>query len=231
MPRVGTVLVDCYGPVLEPPALAPASESYFGSLGVPSELVRAAHREFHKSTSPAPDAQFVTHRVRFHNVAEMLCSRFGVGSADNLGDMLLRAFTRAPFTTGAIEGLQRLRDSRYRLILVTNSDDDLVRQAIHPIAPMFSAVVTSESVRAYKPSPKLLQEAIRISEEPTQQLTSIGDDHDEDCVPAIQLGIAAIWLYRYLPICDCGNNHATAADFAEAAEICLDNVRAKEGDL
>ncbi|WP_262300170.1 HAD-IA family hydrolase [Microvirga sesbaniae] len=54
--------------------------------------------------------------------------------------------------------LRRLRE-RYRLIIFTNSDDDLITRTVARMGVPFDYVITAERARAYKPSRQLFEYA------------------------------------------------------------------------
>jgi len=60
----------------------------------------------------------------------------------------------------------------------------------------FDAVITSESVRAYKPRPQIFEAALRALRAGPAEVVHVGDSLAEDIVGASRLGIRTIWVNR-----------------------------------
>ncbi len=109
------------------------------------------------------------------------------GLAESIGDW--QAF---PDTAGALQGLQ----SRYKLAVLSNIDDDLFALTTPKLGANLDLVVTAQQVRSYKPSlgnfEKLLQE-LPVEK---SRLLHVAESLYHDVVPAHSLGIATVWVNR-----------------------------------
>ena len=94
-----------------------------------------------------------------------------------------------------IPGLRDL-ESRYRLAILSNIDDDLFAQTAEHLQVEFDLVVTAEQARSYKPSRnnfRLLLQRLDVSPD---KLLHAAESLYHDVVPAQELGIATAWVNR-----------------------------------
>ncbi len=93
--------------------------------------------------------------------------------------------------------LRRLR-RRYRLGVVTNGIDRVqrARLAASGLAPLFDAVVTSQSCGFAKPDPRILQVALDAMEVLPRQAVYVGDDPATDGAAARAAGVRFVWMDR-----------------------------------
>lgn len=91
--------------------------------------------------------------------------------------------------------LEALRP-RYRLAVVSNSDDDFLTEALQRNNLRFDTVVTSERARAVKPNPAIFQHLVeRLGLEPRQVLC-VGDNPIPDVLGPRRAGLKVAWVNR-----------------------------------
>jgi 2-haloalkanoic acid dehalogenase type II len=110
-------------------------------------------------------------------------------------DLLVRSLPGWPLFADVPDALARLK-KRFKLALVTNCDRDLVAQVAPRLGVELDATVTSEHVGAYKPSPKLLEEALKQLGVPKEGLVHVAQSLFHDVEPARALGIACVHVDR-----------------------------------
>ena len=106
---------------------------------------------------------------------------------DSLGDW-------APFpdTVAALRQLKK----RYKLAVISNTDDDLfARTAAHLEVP-FDAVITAQQARSYKPSLNNFRVALDRLGSGQEQVLHVAQSLYHDVAPANELGIASVWVNR-----------------------------------
>jgi 2-haloacid dehalogenase len=94
-----------------------------------------------------------------------------------------------------VDALGKL-ESRFRLAIISNVDDDLFATTRPKLEAEFSQVITAEQARAYKPSRKIFELALRRIGAPAQQVLHVGQSLYHDVVPAQSLGLATVWVNR-----------------------------------
>jgi 2-haloacid dehalogenase/putative hydrolase of the HAD superfamily len=102
----------------------------------------------------------------------------------------LPAWLPFPDTNPALERLAR----RYRLGILSNTDDDLLRASIGHLTVGFDLIVTAEQVRSYKPGLAHFEEArLRLGE---KRQIHAAQSYFHDIVPASRLKIPVVWVNR-----------------------------------
>ena len=93
--------------------------------------------------------------------------------------------------------LQSLRRAGYRLAVLSNVDDALLRQTLRRIGGMFDYTVTSQQVGAYKPSTKHWERVLALSKTPKHRVLHVGTSQLHDIIPAKSLGFRCAWINRH----------------------------------
>ncbi len=99
-----------------------------------------------------------------------------------------KAYPETASVLARVDGLPRA--------VVSNADDAFLRDLLRKNGLIFDHVITSESVRAYKPRARIFEIALdRLRVEPGQ-LVHVGDSLTADVEGAGRLGIATVWVNR-----------------------------------
>lgn len=97
-----------------------------------------------------------------------------------------------PDTVGALQALQ----SRFRLSIVSNIDDDLFAATRPKLVAKFDQIITAQQAQAYKPSLKIFELALNRIGAPPSQILHVGQSLYHDVLPAQSLGLATVWVNR-----------------------------------
>jgi 2-haloacid dehalogenase len=97
-----------------------------------------------------------------------------------------------PDTVSALFELQ----SRFRLAIVSNTDDDLFAATQLQLGVEFDQVITAQQARAYKPSLKIFELALSRVAVPAHRILHVGQSLYHDVLPAQSLGLATVWVNR-----------------------------------
>jgi 2-haloacid dehalogenase len=104
----------------------------------------------------------------------------------------LQAWNPWPDTIPALRSLQ----SRFRLAIVSNIDDDLFATTEPKLGVKFDQVITAQQARAYKPSLKIFELALSRIGVPAHRVLHVGQSVYHDVIPAQSLGLATVWVNR-----------------------------------
>jgi 2-haloacid dehalogenase len=104
----------------------------------------------------------------------------------------IRAWPPFPDTIAALRELQK----RYKLVVISNIDDDLFAETRNHLNVEFEAVITAQQARSYKPSINNFQLALRRLALSSDRLLHAAQSVYHDVVPARSLGIATVWVNR-----------------------------------
>jgi HAD superfamily hydrolase (TIGR01662 family) len=113
----------------------------------------------------------------------------------------------------ALPTLTALRETDYRLGMISNtSDDDNVQQLLDRwrLRPFFEDVVTSAGCGIRKPDPRIFHLALDHFQTPPQQVVMVGDTPEADILGANQVGMYSIWITRRVPNSDPSPAHPSA---------------------
>lgn len=119
------------------------------------------------------------------------------------------------------QSLRRLRE-RYKLAILTNSDDDLIVPTVAAIGVPFDFVITAEQAGAYKPSRDMFEYAYRRMGVAPEETVHVAMGMYWDMKARHELGLRAIWVNRHD---EPGNPdwlpYAQVSDLKEAAALLL----------
>ncbi len=86
--------------------------------------------------------------------------------------------------------------TRYRLVLLSNVDDDLVRPSLDALGVAFDAVFTAQRIGSYKPARRNFEFLIAHAGVPHQEMLHVAQSLFHDIVPTRELGLATAWVNR-----------------------------------
>ena len=110
-----------------------------------------------------------------------------VDSLGSLGSQAA-AYPEVPGVLKSLDGVPRA--------IVSDADDAFLTGILKRNRLRFDAVITSESVRAYKPHPQIFEAALKALRANPAEVVHVGDSLAEDIAGASRLGIRTIWVNR-----------------------------------
>jgi 2-haloacid dehalogenase len=151
------------------------------------------------------DFEAQTERGEYRRYREVLKSvvrkfgqHFGFAPTDQEVNSLpesLRDWKPWPDTVAALRELQ----SRFRLAIISNVDDDLFATTLPKLGAQFDQIITAQRAGAYKPSLKIFELALRRLGVAAHRVLHVGQSVYHDVLPAQSLGIATVWINRPSP--------------------------------
>ena len=100
-----------------------------------------------------------------------------------------------PDTVSALAALR----SRFKLAIISNTDDDLISATVRHLQAEFDWVTTAEQARCYKPGLKIFEMALRKMSIPADRVLHVGQSIYHDVAPAKSLGLKTVWVNRPSP--------------------------------
>ena len=97
-----------------------------------------------------------------------------------------------PDTVAALRQLE----TRFRLAILSNVDDDLFAATRPQLGVDFDEVITAQQAQAYKPSLNLFALALSRINAPAHRVLHVGQSIYHDVIPAQSLGLATVWVNR-----------------------------------
>jgi len=212
--RFTTISFDCYGTLIDwESGILPVLRAVLASHGqsLPDAAILELYGEFEAEAESGP---YQSYRHVLQAVVRAFADRlhFQASSAEirSLHESV-RAWPPFPDTVPALRELQK----RYKLVVISNIDDDLFAETRKHLDVQFDGVITAEQARSYKPSINNFQMALRALAISPDQLLHAAQSIYHDVVPARSLGIATVWVNRKSARPGMGAVRASAALAAE----------------
>jgi 2-haloacid dehalogenase len=192
--RFRAITFDCYGTLIDWEtgllgALRPILRAHGSKLR--DEQILALYAEL----EPAAQNPYRRYREVLQEVVRGFGKRLGFqvseAEARSLPDSL-KDWQPFPDTVAALQKLQ----SRCRLAIISNTDDDLFAGTAPHLQVKFEQVITAEQAGAYKPSLAPFQLALERLGLPNEQVLHVGQSVYHDVVPARSLGLATVLVRR-----------------------------------
>lgn len=193
--RFAWLTFDCYGTLIDWEsgmlrALRPVLGRHGKSLADEEVLELYAELEARAEAGP-----YLRYREVLENVMAGMGKFLGfTASAAELG-ALAESLPGWPPFADTVEALRRLK-ARYRLGIISNTDDDFFAQTARTLEVPFDAVITAEQARSYKPSQHNFELALERLGEPRERVLHVAQSLYHDHVPAQALGLRSVWVNR-----------------------------------
>jgi 2-haloacid dehalogenase len=92
--------------------------------------------------------------------------------------------------------LAALKQKGYKLIILSNIDNAIIKRSIALIGIGFDGVVTAEEVGSYKPAYGHWQEMLKRFNTQKEEVLHVAASYTHDIIPAKEQGFDAIWINR-----------------------------------
>ena len=93
--------------------------------------------------------------------------------------------------------LRRARAAGLRLVIISNTDRDIIEHTLRHLDVPFDDVITAEDCRAYKPALTVFEQALARVGEPPEQILHVAFGFKYDIGPARRLGCRTAWVNRH----------------------------------
>jgi 2-haloalkanoic acid dehalogenase type II len=126
----------------------------------------------------------------------LLSEERGWSYSDEDGKALARSMRSwQPFPDTA-PALRRARDAGLKLVIVSNTDRDIIEHSLRHIEAPIDDVVTAEDVGSYKPELPHFERALEVIGAPPEQILHVAFGFKYDIGPAQQMGMPSAWVNR-----------------------------------
>lgn len=213
------VLFDAYGTVLDygAPHFRAAIATIISNQGIDVDF-EGFHRSWLDAYSPSgvwgeggpsrihpyPDEPLNGQLPRWHSQWEIWRRQFSSafkehqveGSPSQAANFLREELSYAKPFDDAQKSIRTLRREGYVVGLLSNADDDFLQTALCAAELEFSVVLSSESLRAYKPHRSVFITACATISTPPHQTLYVGDSPIADIGGAHNAGLRTVWVSR-----------------------------------
>ena len=187
---------DCYGTLVDwetgiSNAVAAALTPH-GVSRTPAEILAL----FADAEPKAQTAQgYREYRTVLRDVMALMGAELGISFSESQLDCLADSLPNWPIFPDAPDALKTLQ-SRYKLAIISNVDDDLFAGSARALGINFDAAITSQQVSAYKPDLRGFNIALERMGCDRERWLHIGESLYHDIGPANRLGVASVWVNR-----------------------------------
>jgi 2-haloalkanoic acid dehalogenase type II len=126
----------------------------------------------------------------------LLAEERGWSYDDDDGKALTRSMRSWQPFPDTVPALRRVHDAGVRLIIVSNTDRDILEHSIRHLEVPIDGVVTAEDVHSYKPARPHFERALEVAGVPAEQILHVAFGFKYDIGPAQELGFGSAWVNR-----------------------------------
>lgn len=212
-----TITFDCYGTLVDwETGITDAFLETAALDGV--QLERAAVLAQYHEVEPQVQAEsYRLYRLVLAETARRIAHNLGWSLQPGRSDFLAESLPNWRVFDDTPDALERLK-ARYKIAILSNTDDDLLSRTLNRIGVEFDWTVTAQQVRSYKPAPGHFEAALRRVGGKRDKLLHAAQSYFHDIRPTGLMGISSVWINRggqELP--DGPQPMKTVADLAELA--------------
>lgn len=186
---------DCYGTLIDwetgiLAALKPILEGHHRQLSDDAILELYGTME-----AQIESGDYLPYRTVLQRVTQRLGARLSFPLYEGEATALADSLKHWPLFPDTVESLKRLK-SRFKLAIISNTDDDLFADTAKVLEVPFDHVITAQQVKSYKPSHGNFERALEVIGLPKEKVLHCAQSIFHDIVPAKSLGIANVWVNR-----------------------------------
>lgn len=191
--RYQVLIFDCYGTLVD---WQTAISSYWQSVLVKHDahVTDEFLLDFHAQWEP------IEQKVggRYRDVLKRVMSRLGDRLAFTPNENELEGFVESlansqPFDD-SVDALKQLSE-HFELAIVSNTDHEIIAKTLLPFETELDYLITAEDTKAYKPSEKMMSEAMSLIGKRKSKL-HVAQSLFHDISPANKIGHDSVWINR-----------------------------------
>jgi 2-haloacid dehalogenase len=184
---------DCYGTLVDWNAGIQTELGRLFGADQGERLLRRYHELEPRIQRDDPGARY---RDVMGAVLAELASETGRELAPDDADALGRSLPRWPVFPEVPERLAEAHQRGWQLVMLSNSDRDLIDASIEAIGVPFSGAIVASEVGSYKPELGHWRAFYESTRADRDRHVHVAQSHFHDVAPAHQLGIRSIWINR-----------------------------------
>jgi 2-haloacid dehalogenase len=199
-PAPKVITFDCYGTLVQwhravREAALTLLSRYLDAGAAEEQSIALADRLREAAVKRQQRLPFCDYKAVLHtSLDEALAERGHKATLDDHATLLstLRRIKPHPDASAA---LARLRE-RYKLAIISNTDDDLIAGTVAAIGVPIDFVITAQQAQAYKPDHRLFLHAYSTMGVAHEETIHVGMGQFTDLKVCHELGIRSVWIDR-----------------------------------
>ncbi len=186
---------DCYGTLIDWEAcLSSTLDAIFSAPGV-SIGHDALLESYGAAEAEVESGPFLSYREVMHSVLRKLGDIHDFEPATEELETFPDSIRNWPAFPDSTEALQAL-SSRYKLVILSNIDDDLFLLSQDVLGIRFDHVFTAQQIGSYKPSRRNFDHLIDQLGVPREEILHVAQSLFHDIAPAGDAGLSTVWVNR-----------------------------------
>jgi len=185
---------DCYGTLIDWKAgIAESLERALGRL----PLTRDELMEAYLAAEKEQEGEYKKYRQVLKGTFEKLASDMGISVSSRASTRFAESVPEWPAFKDSSAALKRLGELGYGRYILSNVDEDLLRETIRRNGLQVDGTVTAEEVGSYKPSPGHWIRFLGKTGAKREEVLHVAQSIYHDIAPTQLLGVASAWVNRY----------------------------------
>jgi 2-haloacid dehalogenase len=185
---------DCYGTLIDWRAgIEKELRSVLGEIGVSGQKLLQAY----VAAEAKQEEGFKRYREVLKDTVLSMSETLGKKVSDKAADAFASSVPRWPAHGDTAMFLRNAGKSGYKRYILSNVDDDILRETIRLNRLEVEGFVTAEQVGSYKPRPRHWEEFMSRTEAEKGDVLHVAQSVFHDIIPAGNLGIDSAWVNRY----------------------------------
>jgi 2-haloacid dehalogenase len=183
---------DCYGTLIDWNAgIRGALEGLFGVEEAPRLLDR-----YHEVEPKIQEETYRSYAEVMTLTVERLAQETGDALPEGESTALVRSLPRWPPFEEVPGSLAELRRRGWKLVILSNSDRELIEASMRRLSVPFDLAIVAEDVRSYKPAHAHWERFYEVTTVDRERHVHVAQSHFHDIVPANELGLTSVWVNR-----------------------------------
>ncbi len=196
-PRARVATFDCFGTLIDwEGGLATFLYDLAVRFETPAENGDALRRRWEAIQFEIINGPYQTYKAILAESLRLWMTERGYPWDDAHGEALIRSMRSWQPFPDTIPALTQAREAGMRLVILSNTDDDLIAHSLRHMGVPFEAVVTAEQCGSYKPSLNNFHRLLEVVGEPPEQILHVAFGFKYDIGPASHLGMDSAWINR-----------------------------------
>jgi len=222
--KYGALTFDCYGTLIDweagiADALRPVMRAH--GIRVSDAELMDLYSEIERA---GKSGEYRRYREVLRATVRGICTRLEfVPSMSEIECLAESLGSWQPFPD-TVDALRRFQ-SRYRLCIVSNVDDDLFAGTARTLDVDFDYIVTAEQAGSYKPSHNNFALAIQRMGIPKERVLHVAESVKLDIEAAKSFGIDAVWVNRHAGLERKGSASGNPSDGQSGADIEVPDLK------
>jgi len=139
---------------------------------------------------------YQSYKVVLGESLRLWCEERGYPYTPADGEALVRSMRSWQPFHDTKPALERVKAAGINLVIMSNSDHDLIAHSIKHIGVAFDDAITAEDCRIYKPADSFFEQSLARIGEPADQLLHVAFGFKYDIGPAQRYGWHSAWINR-----------------------------------